>query len=229
VASSRLEPTLVASLVTGMSAACKELNCAVLGGETAEMPGVYQTDEFDVVGTIVGLMDKTKVYPKASLKSGDALIALPSSGPHTNGYSLIRSVFSEDDYAQSFENIPNLGDALLAPHRCYLKELHSLESNNVNIQGIAHITGGGLIENLPRILPEDHSFSFDSSHWTCPPLFKLLQEKGNVPELEMFRVFNMGLGMVIVLPQEEQAKALDLLPEAFPIGKVIEASDPKWV
>lgn len=229
VASSRLEPTLVASLVTGMSKACKELNCAVLGGETAEMPGVYQQDEFDVVGTIVALMDKTKVYPKSTLKAGNALIALPSSGPHTNGYSLIRSIFSEDDYTQSFDGISHLGEALLAPHRCYLRELNTLESNDIDIQGVAHITGGGLIENLPRILPEGHSFSFDRNQWTCPPLFKLIQEKGDVPELEMFRVFNMGLGMVIVLPQEQQVAALDLLPEAFPIGKVIETSEPEWI
>ena len=228
VASSRLEPTLVATLVTGMSEACKKLDCAVLGGETAEMPGVYQPDEFDVVGTIVALMDKTKVYPKATLKAGDALIALPSVSPHTNGYSLIRSIFSEDDYTKSFEGIPHLGDALLAPHRCYLEELNILEEVNIDVQGIAHITGGGLVENLPRILPEGHSFSFDRSHWNCPPLFKLMQDKGEVPELEMFRVFNMGIGMVVVVPVEDQAAALKLLPEAFSIGKVIAASEPEW-
>jgi phosphoribosylformylglycinamidine cyclo-ligase/phosphoribosylamine--glycine ligase/phosphoribosylformylglycinamidine cyclo-ligase len=163
---------------------------ALLGGETAEMPGVYQPNEFDVAGTIVGVVERDTILPRSTIEAGDVLVGLKSSGPHTNGYSLIRKVF---------ENIrldDPLADALLAPHLSYLNVLYP---HLDQVKALAHITGGGFIENIPRVLPEDLNAIIHMNSWDVSPLWKLIQEKGNISTEEMYRVFNMGIGMVAII------------------------------
>ena len=182
IASSKLDPQVVAQIVSGMATACRHANCVLLGGETAEMPGVYQPTEFDVVGTVVGLVDQTQLFPRPTMSASDVLLGLPSSGPHTNGYSLIRNIFVDTPLDTEFEGIGLLGEALLAPHRSYLPELHQLQTAGVEIQGIAHITGGGIVENLPRAIPDGLTARVDYESWPVPPLFKLIQEKRRVEQ-----------------------------------------------
>ena len=220
IASSKLDPQVVAQIVTGMAAACRHTGCVLLGGETAEMPGVYQPTEFDVVGTIVGLVDQTKLFPRPTLSAGDMLLGLPSSGVHTNGYSLIRKIFTDTPLDTEFEGIGPLGDALLVPHRSYLPELRQLQAADVEVQGIAHITGGGIVENLPRALPDGLTAHVDYESWPMPPLFQLIQEKGGVSSAEMPRVFNMGIGMIIIIKKEQVEAALSAIGEGWLIGEV---------
>jgi len=220
-ATSKLTPELTAEVVTGMAEACKESGMALLGGETAEMPDVYQPNEFDVAGTIVAAVERDDILPRKNLKSGDVLIGLKSSGPHTNGYSLIRKVFA-DTLLESV--IPELGcslaDALLAPHRSYYSVLYSLLSE---IKALAHITGGGFIENIPRILPDDLDAKVQLGSWQMPPLWNLIQRTGNIATEEMYRVFNMGIGMVLIAGKDSVHEIQKLIPEkTFLIGKLIE-------
>ena len=229
VASSELKPQMVAEMVTGISEACKNIGCALLGGETAEMPSVYQENEFDLVGTIVGAIDKTKLYPKSTLSVGDKLIGLPSSGAHTNGYSLIRKVFADIPLDRNIEGVGVSGDILLEPHKNYYPDLMALQEAKIDIQSLAHITGGGLIENLPRVLTNDLTAQIKLNSWQIPNLFKYIQEKGKVSELEMYRVFNMGVGMVAIVSEAQLSTALQILPEAFCIGEVIKGSEIEWV
>ena len=228
VASSELRPQMVAEMVTGISEACRNIGCALLGGETAEMPSVYKENEFDLVGTIVGMVDKTKLYPKSTLNVGDKLIGLPSSGAHTNGYSLIRKVFAEVSLDSDVEGVGHLAEILLEPHRCYYLELIKLQKANIAVQAIAHITGGGLIENLPRVLPDGCNVCIESKNWQVPSLFKYIQEKSKVSEVEMYRVFNMGVGMVVIVPAVQLSTALEVLPKAFYMGKVIKSPVIEW-
>lgn len=231
VASSKLDPTLVARLVTGMADACRPLGCALLGGETAEMPGVYQPAEFDVVGTIVGLVDRQQIYPRSTLKAGDRLLAFPSSGPHTNGYSLIRTIFAGVPLETEFEGIGPLGPALLVPHRPYLALLARLQQAGITVQALAHITGGGLVDNLPRALHgfEGLTLRIGREAWPVPPLFQLIQAQGGVSELEMLRVFNMGVGMGVIVPAEQAEAALTAVGEGWLIGEVIEGQEIEWI
>jgi phosphoribosylaminoimidazole synthetase len=231
VASSQLDPTMVARLVTGMAGACRQLGCALLGGETAEMPGVYQPAEFDVVGTIVGLVDRQQIYPRPTLKVGDRLLALPSSGPHTNGYSLIRTIFAQVSLDTEFAGIGPLGPALLAPHRPYLAPLTRLQRAGITVQALAHITGGGLVDNLPRALHgfEGLTLRIDRTAWPVPPLFQLIQAQGGVSEPEMLRVFNMGVGIAAVVPAAQAETALATLGEGWLIGEVIEGREIEWL
>ncbi len=228
VASSELKPKMVAEIVTGISEACKNIGCALLGGETAEMPSVYQENEFDLVGTIVGVVDKTQLYPKGTLSVGDKLIGLPSSGAHTNGYSLIRKVFADVPLDSDIEGVGNLGEVLLEPHQNYYPELVALKEASIAVQALAHITGGGLTENLPRVLPNHLTVCIERNSWSVPSLFKYIQEKGEVSDSEMYRVFNMGVGMVVIVPEVQLNAALQMLPQAFCIGEVIEGSEMKW-
>ena len=221
VASSKLQPEMVAEIVTGMAEACAAVDCALLGGETAEMPGVYHDGEFDVVGTVVGLLDAERVFPRPTLAAGDALLGLPSSGPHTNGYSLIRKIFTDTPLNTVFNTIGPLGEALLAPHRCYLNELTALREAGIAVQGIAHITGGGLTENLPRALPTGLTVRLDPASWPVPPLFRLIQQRGGVSDEEMQRVFNLGIGLVVIVPPQQADAALSLLGEGWCIGEVV--------
>jgi phosphoribosylaminoimidazole synthetase len=191
-AASKLEPHHVASVVKGIADACRAAGCALLGGETAEMPGVYADGAFDVAGTIVGVVEREAMLPRSSeIRLGDVLIGLASSGPHTNGYSLIRKVIGDQ------EPPTTVLDALLAPHRSYLN-LVTRVREVAPIKGLAHITGGGFVENIPRVLPPNVRAEVDYAAWPMPPIFQLIQELGHISDDEMHRVFNCGIGMVIV-------------------------------
>jgi phosphoribosylformylglycinamidine cyclo-ligase/phosphoribosylamine--glycine ligase/phosphoribosylformylglycinamidine cyclo-ligase len=221
-ATSRLNPEQTAEVVTGIAEACQAAGMALLGGETAEMPGVYAPNEFDVAGTIVGVLERDRILPRTSeLKAGDVLIGLTSSGPHTNGYSLIRRVFADTPLDTFFPELGcSLADALLTPHRSYLNILHSA-INNLHLKALAHLTGGGFIENIPRILPENLDAVIRLGSWPVPPLWSLIQQKGNIAPEEMYRVFNMGIGMVAIVDKNSVSEIQKLIPEAtFVIGEL---------
>jgi phosphoribosylformylglycinamidine cyclo-ligase len=219
-ATSKLNPEQVAEVVTGIAEACKAADMALLGGETAEMPGVYQSGEFDVAGTIVGIVEREEILPRPNLKTGDVLIGLASSGPHTNGYSLIRKVFANIPLDAIFPELDcSLADALLAPHRSYLSILHFLLPH---IKGLSHITGGGFIENIPRVLPENLNAKIQLGSWSVPPLFHLIQSRGEIDHEEMYRVFNMGIGIIAIVDKESITKIQELIPEeTFVIGELV--------
>jgi phosphoribosylformylglycinamidine cyclo-ligase/phosphoribosylamine--glycine ligase/phosphoribosylformylglycinamidine cyclo-ligase len=213
-ATSKLNPEQTAEVVTGIAEACKEAGMALLGGETAEMPGVYRDGEFDVAGTIVGVLERDRILPSRSLVAGDLIIGLPSSGPHTNGYSLIRKVFENSVLDDS------LADALLAPHRSYLNLLYPHLSK---VKALAHITGGGFIENIPRILPGNLDAIIHLNSWEVPPLWKLIQQKGNIATNEMYRVFNMGIGMIAIVDKSQATDFQASISEpTFIVGELIE-------
>ena len=219
-ATSKLNPEVTAEVVTGMAEACRQAGIALLGGETAEMPGVYQPNEFDVAGTIIGAVERDEILPR-NLKIGDVLIGLPSSGPHTNGYSLIRKIFSNTQLDTIFPelDIP-LYQALLAPHRSYLAVLHPLLSH---IKALAHITGGGFIENIPRVLPDDLDAHIHLESWTPPALWKLIQSEGQVSTDEMYRVFNMGIGMIVIADKNAVDTIQSSIHEpTFVIGELVK-------
>jgi phosphoribosylformylglycinamidine cyclo-ligase/phosphoribosylamine--glycine ligase/phosphoribosylformylglycinamidine cyclo-ligase len=226
IASSKIDPTMIATVVSGIAAACKEAGCALLGGETAEMPGVYQADEFDVAGTIIGIVERSKILPRTNeLQAGDVLIGLKSSGPHTNGYSLIRKIFENISLDTVFPELgSSLADALLVPHRAYLNVLHSaLHIPHSAIKALAHLTGGGFIENIPRVLPDHLRAVINLKSWPVPSLFQFIQERGQIPIEEMFRVFNMGIGMIaIVSPENVKAVQNSIDEETFVIGELSE-------
>ena len=224
IASSKLDPEMVAAVVKGIAAACREARCALLGGETAEMPGVYQPNEFDVAGAIVGVVDRANILPRTDLQPGDLLIGLCSSGPHSNGYSLIRKLFADVPLDTVFPElgIP-LADALLASHRSYLNLLQSLIANyQTPIKALAHLTGGGFLENIPRVLPDSLGAVIQLDSWPMPPLFTLIQQRGNIATEEMYRVFNMGLGMIAVVAPEHAANFRSAIPEqTFIVGELV--------
>jgi phosphoribosylformylglycinamidine cyclo-ligase len=201
VATGKLSPDVVASVVEGVTNGCRENGCVLLGGETAEMPGFYQDGEYDIAGFIVGVVDRNKIIDGKTIAPGDVLLALPSAGLHTNGYSLARKLFFEVAGYKPDTHIPELGmtagEALLLPHLSYLKPLDGLLDKGL-IKGLAHITGGGLTDNIPRILPEGTAVKIRKDSWPTPPLFELMRRLGNVSESEMYRTFNAGVGMVIV-------------------------------
>ena len=219
-ATSKLTPDITAEVVTGIAEACKEAGMSLLGGETAEMPGVYQPNEFDVAGTILGVVERDDILPHKNIKAGDVLIGLASSGPHTNGYSLIRKVFADTPMDTVFPELGcSLTDALLAPHRSYLSIFSPILTN---IKALAHLTGGGFIENIPRVLPENLNAVIRLGSWPVPPLWNLIQQKGNVPSDEMYRVFNMGIGMVAIVGKSRVAQTQKLIPEStFVIGELV--------
>src|SRR4030095_9824264 len=194
-------PDVVASIVEGVTNGCSENGCVLLGGETAEMPGFYQDGEYDIAGFIVVVVDRKKVIDGSSITPGDVLLALPSVGLHTNGYSLARKLFFEVASYQPDTQLPELGmtagEALLLPHVSYLQPLDGLLDKGI-IKGLAHITGGGLTDNIPRILPAGPGVEIKRASLNPPPLFELLRKLGNVSDAEMYRTFNMGIGMVIV-------------------------------
>ncbi|GAP12950.1 phosphoribosylamine--glycine ligase [Longilinea arvoryzae] len=223
-ASASIDPEIVATVVGGLAAACRETGVALLGGETAEMPGVYQPTEFDLAGTIVGALDRERMLPHPDLHPGDVLIGLRSSGPHTNGYSLIRRVFSGADLTAYVPELNgSLGDALLAPHRCYLNLLIGLiEQPDSPIRALAHLTGGGFIENIPRVLPQGLGAQIQRGTWPVPPLFQLIQRQGRIESSEMHRVFNMGIGMVAVVSPDRAAEVQSALPEeTWIVGQLV--------
>jgi phosphoribosylaminoimidazole synthetase len=220
-ATSKLNPEQTADVVTGIAEACKESGIALLGGETAEMPGVYRDGEFDVAGTIVGVLERSRLLPRPNLLAGDLILGLPSSGPHTNGYSLIRKVFEGADLECIHPELGcSLADALLAPHRSYFNALYP---HLDKVKALAHLTGGGFIENIPRVLPENLSAVIHLNAWHVPPLWKLIQEHGNVSTEEMYRVFNMGIGMVAIVDKSIVYDLQSSISEpTFIIGETVD-------
>jgi phosphoribosylformylglycinamidine cyclo-ligase len=221
IAMGKLVPERVAAIVQGLAQACREVGCTLIGGETAEMPGLYGGEDYDLVGFILGVVEKGAIVKGEKIVAGDSIIGLASSGLHTNGYSLVRKVFGEqrkvlNEYYSELGR--TLGEELLEPHRGYYRELKPLLPL---VKGIAHITGGGLIDNVPRILPSGLMARFDSQAWMVPPIFQLIQERGRVDRDEMYRVFNMGVGMVVVSSPDNVDGITQALPEAKVIGKVV--------
>jgi phosphoribosylformylglycinamidine cyclo-ligase len=205
------------------------VGCALIGGETAEMPGLYPEDEYDLVGFIVGAVEKSSIINGSSIKAGDPIIGLPSSGLHTNGYSLVRKIF---DIERSEFNVfypelgRTLGEELLKPHRCYYPALKPFLPE---IKGMAHITGGGIPGNLPRILPQGLAAKVNRGAWEDLPIFSLIQRQGNIDEQEMYRVFNMGVGMIIITAPSNAARLLQDIPGATLIGDVMEQKGDRRV
>ena len=214
LATGKIDPAKVAEIVAGVAAGCKLAGCALVGGETAEMPGFYQEGEYDLAGFSVGMVERSKVVDGSKIVPGDLVVGVPSSGLHSNGYSLARKIFLDtlgwktDKYVPEFKR--TLGEELLEPTRIYVSLVHSLLPE-VNIKGMAHITGGGLLGNLVRILPDNVDIEISQKNIPVPPVFQLLQELGNVPEEDMYRTFNMGIGYVVVI----SASDLDLFCEAM--------------
>ncbi|MEM7336572.1 MAG: phosphoribosylformylglycinamidine cyclo-ligase [Chloroflexota bacterium] len=223
VASSKLDPAQIAAVVAGIAEACKSVGCALLGGETAEMPGVYQAGELDLVGTVVGIVERDKVIDGRSIQAGDIILGLPSTGLHTNGYTLARNALADLDWQTHNDTLgSSIGEALLTPHRAYLNEITQLLEAGTEIRGLAHITGGGLIDNPPRIFPNNLGAILDAKAWEVPPIFNMIQEYGRVAPEEMRHVFNMGLGMLVILSPDNAAKAKALLPELMTVGQMVE-------
>jgi phosphoribosylformylglycinamidine cyclo-ligase len=214
---SRLEGLMFEEIVRGMALACKQVDCSLIGGETAEMPGVYGEDEIDLVGSIVGVVDANKKLPKGKMQAGDAVIGLMSDGLHTNGYSLARRSLFEVGGLSVRDGIPNLdttiGEELLRPHRCYFQSVYPLLQDEA-VYAAAHVTGGGLYDNLPRVMPTDVRAVIERRLWVTPPIFRLIQEVGNIPDSDMFRTFNMGIGMVLFVRREAAAAVIQRLHQA---------------
>ncbi|MEN8240290.1 MAG: phosphoribosylamine--glycine ligase [Chloroflexota bacterium] len=222
-ASSKLVSEHLAEIVTGISAACRSAGIALLGGETAEMPGVYRQDQFDLAGTIVGVVEKGKILPRSGIEAGDLLVGIASDGPHTNGFSLIRSIFEGYPVNNRLKNSGlTILEALLTPHRSYLGLLQPLLTKPHNpVKALAHITGGGHIDNIPRVLPAGYGINLDMRSWEVPEIFKLIQSVGNIDKPEMYRVFNMGIGMVVIVDKDQvEALQSSITEETWIIGQV---------
>ncbi|WGO84732.1 phosphoribosylformylglycinamidine cyclo-ligase [Arsenophonus apicola] len=233
-ATGKLDVDIASCVIKSIAAGCKQSGCALVGGETAEMPGMYHGEDYDIAGFCVGVVEKTKIIDGSKVKAGDAIIALGSSGPHSNGYSLIRKILQlsqTDPVTIQLEN-KSLADHLLAPTRIYVKNILAL-IEKLDIHAIAHITGGGFWENIPRVLPANTQAQIDGASWQWPAIFSWLQQTGNVTTHEMYRTFNCGVGMLIVIPEEKVSETLQLLNQlgenAWQIGKIvaINANEPQ--
>ncbi|MFH0954445.1 MAG: phosphoribosylformylglycinamidine cyclo-ligase [Verrucomicrobiota bacterium] len=233
IGASRIEPDTIAQVLDGLCKACIENGCTLIGGETAEMPGLYPDAEYDLVGTIVGAVKRSEVITGKGIRAGDVLIGLPSSGLHTNGYSLARAVIFRQAQLEVTDRYPGtgrtVGEILLAVHKSYLKPVKAL-LRKVKVQGMAHITGGGFPDNIERILPKGLSAVVDRSAWKVPPLFGFIEEEGHVGRDEMYRVFNMGIGMVILVREDRAVEAMEVLRRAgekpVVIGQVEKGRKP---
>ncbi len=227
-ATGKLEVDVATDVVKGIGAGCELSNCALIGGETAEMPGMYEGGDYDLAGFCVGVVEQSKIIDGSKVATGDQLIALGSSGPHSNGYSLIRKVIevSGADLNADLDGKP-LADHLLAPTRIYVKPVLEL-LKSVDVHALSHITGGGFWENIPRVLPQNAKAVIDGSSWQWPSVFNYLQEKGNITTHEMYRTFNCGVGMILVVPQDKLAQSLAILQangeQAWHIGHISEAA-----
>ena len=221
----KLDPDVASEIIKGFSIACKENGCALIGGETAEMPGVYEQHDYDLSGTIVGIVEKSKIIKGERITSGDILVGIPSSGLHTNGYSLARKGILEKYNLSDNVNLLNktIGDELLSIHRSYLKLIKAIK-NKIEVKGISHITGGGIIGNTKRILPEGFKLRIDWNNWEVPSIFKLIQEAGDISDNEMRTVFNMGIGLVFVVSKNDLENSIklctDLKENPVVIGQV---------
>ena len=232
-ATGKLDVDTAATVISGIGDGCQLANCALIGGETAEMPGMYQDEDYDLAGFCVGVVEESEVITGDNVQQGDVLIALASSGAHSNGYSLIRKVIevTGTDVASEKLGECSLADALMAPTRIYVKSVNALQKSlgNTNIHAMAHITGGGLTENLPRVLPENLAAQIDTSSWTLPEVFQWLQKGGNIETLEMYRTFNCGVGFILVIPADKAEQAMSELSASgetvWKIGEIIERTD----
>ncbi|MDH5432757.1 MAG: phosphoribosylformylglycinamidine cyclo-ligase [Gammaproteobacteria bacterium] len=233
-ATGKLDVDTAVDVVTGIGEGCKQSNCSLIGGETAEMPGMYEGDDYDLAGFCVGIVEKSKIIDGTKVSVGDKLIALASSGPHSNGYSLIRKIIevSNADIHQHFEADKTLAECLLEPTRIYVKSILEL-INKVSVKAISHITGGGLLENIPRVIPENACAQINQSSWNMPEIFKWLQSNGNVDQMEMYRTFNCGIGMVLVVSPEDAESTLNILQDlgenAWLLGDIVETKDSQQV
>ena len=225
-------PEKIAAIVGGVAEGCVQSGCELIGGETAEMPGFYPVDEYDLAGFTVGAVDKSKVINNKSMKAGDVVIALPSSGVHSNGFSLVRKVFDVEncDLKSPNEKLggKSLGETLLTPTRIYVKPMLAL-MKDVTVKGVSHITGGGFYENIPRSIPDGLGAKIDKSKVKILPIFNLIMENGNISERDMFNTFNMGVGMSVVVAKEDADRALEILhangEDAYLIGEIIESDE----
>ena len=232
IACGKNEPEKIAEIVSGVAEGCVRAGAALIGGETAEMPGFYPVNEYDLAGFAVGIVDKEKVLDSKNVSEGDVIIALPSSGVHSNGFSLVRKILA-DSYTDLYAIIPELGmrtlgEALLEPTKIYVKPMLAL-MDKVKVKSVAHITGGGFFENIPRALPAGLSARIEKSRVRVLPIFKVLQRLGSVPEREMFNVYNMGVGMVTVVSEADAGRAIDVLrangEDAYAVGRVVKGGD----
>lgn len=223
-------PEMVATIVKGVAQGCKMAECALVGGETAEMPGLYSENEYDLAGFTVGIVDKEKMINSESIEIGDIVIGLASSGVHSNGFSLVRKIFNinEENLKQYKPELgKTLGEALLEPTKIYVKPVLKL-IEQIHVKGISHITGGGFYENMPRMLNENVALNINKNSYEIPAIFKLIQKEGNIPNRDMYNTFNMGIGMAIIISKNDQEKALEILKQegenAYIIGKVIKGN-----
>ena len=225
-------PERVASIVSGVAEGCVQSGAALIGGETAEMPGFYPVDEYDLAGFSVGVVDKSKILNNKTIKTGDVIIGIPSSGVHSNGFSLVRRVFDIEncDLTSPLKELDGrtLGDTLLEPTKIYVKSMLAL-FEKINVKAVSHITGGGFYENIPRALPEGFSVRVDKTSLRIPSIFRLIKEKGNIPERDMFNTFNMGVGMSVTVADEDKQRAIEILnshgEDAYIIGSVIKSDE----
>ncbi|OPH35785.1 phosphoribosylformylglycinamidine cyclo-ligase [Moraxella equi] len=233
-ATGKLDVDVAETVIKGIGDGCQLSNCALIGGETAEMPGMYQDEDYDLAGFCVGVVEESEVITGANVQNGDVLIALASSGVHSNGYSLVRKVIDVsgvDVNAHTLDNGESLADALMKPTRIYVKSVNALQKQlgNASIHAMAHITGGGLTENLPRVLPDNLSAEIDLATWEFPAVFDWLQQAGNIAQSEMVRTFNCGVGFVIVVPVDKKDETLAFLTAqgetAWQIGQIVERAD----
>ncbi len=233
LATAKLSPEQAVEVIKGIIEGCKQANCALLGGETAEMPGMYMGGEYDLAGFAVGIVDNDKIIDGSTITKGDQIIGIASNGLHSNGYSLARKIFLETlqlDLAAQPEDLDNsLGDELLTPTRIYVKSILNL-IRDFNIKGIAHITGGGLLENIPRILPQRCKAIIERNSWGKPAIFEMLRQGGHIPEKEMYRTFNYGIGMILVMSPNETEDTINRLAgmgnQAYIIGEIAQSDTP---
>lgn len=229
-ATGNLDVDTAEAVIKGIGDGCKLSNCALIGGETAEMPGMYQAEDYDLAGFCVGVVEESEVITGENVQQGDVLIGIASSGVHSNGYSLVRKVIEVAKVDTDSETIDgkSIKDVLLAPTKIYVKAIQALQKSlgNASLHAMAHITGGGLTENLPRVLPDDLTAQIDVKSWDFPPVFKWLQQKGNIEQMEMVRTFNCGVGFVVVVPSEKADEAIKLLNEqgetAWKLGEIVK-------
>src|SRR5699024_8150928 len=218
------DPAVIEQIVAGVSEGCIEAGAALIGGETAEMPSMYADNEYDLAGFTVGIAEKSKLITGESIEAGDVIIGLPSSGIHSNGYSLVRKIIEDLDLSKVYDGFTKtLGEILLTPTKIYAKQIQAV-TEKITVKGISHITGGGFYENFPRMLPEGLGVELDRTSWNVPEIFTFLQGKGNISDQDMYGVFNMGIGMAIVVAESNVASALSILKkkgeEAAVIGTV---------
>ncbi|RCU42772.1 phosphoribosylformylglycinamidine cyclo-ligase [Chryseobacterium lacus] len=221
LACGKLDADIAAEIVMGMVKACKDNECALIGGETAEMPGMYQPGDYDVAGFCVGIVEKDEVIDGSKIKKGDKIIALPSSGFHSNGFSLVRKIFP--NFNEEFEGKP-IHETLLIPTKLYYQDIKKL-MENIEVSGIAHITGGGLIENVPRIIPEGLSAKITEYDIKVPNIMLELEKRGNIDRMEMYGTFNMGVGMTVVIDAKFVDQVRKLIPDAYLIGEIVEGDE----